>query len=304
MRKEYDLSKGKKNPYTTDLKKQVTIRLDTETINSFRREWHSLSVGKYYQSTSWQCQRNGGELDLNMTRSTIISNEWKFCILSHGIKLIPSDSFSFNSESTVSDLMKQPMCVYFEDTEGTIKKINEHNAEFCNFDSPLSAIGKKYFQNIEKHQIQHLRDNDSAVLKNKQAKIFEENIIDMQNSPSQMLSIKMPWYDLDNKLQGLFGCSIILGKHALASCLSELIKINLFHPKKEQAQRNPLIKLTDRQLQVANLLMGGATAKEIAKLLYLSPRTVEHYIDNLKHKLKCKNKTDLILKLNQVVKNR
>jgi len=36
MKKEYDFSKGKKNPYITDLKKQVTIRLDSETINYFK----------------------------------------------------------------------------------------------------------------------------------------------------------------------------------------------------------------------------------------------------------------------------
>lgn len=37
MKKEYDFSKAKKNPYIHDLKKQVTIRLDTETINYFKR---------------------------------------------------------------------------------------------------------------------------------------------------------------------------------------------------------------------------------------------------------------------------
>ena len=36
MKKEYDFSTGKKNPYVTDLKKQVTIRLDQETINYFK----------------------------------------------------------------------------------------------------------------------------------------------------------------------------------------------------------------------------------------------------------------------------
>jgi uncharacterized protein (DUF4415 family) len=36
MRKEYDFSKGKKNPYVKDLKKQVTIRLDTETVGYFK----------------------------------------------------------------------------------------------------------------------------------------------------------------------------------------------------------------------------------------------------------------------------
>ncbi|AAO89577.1 BrnA antitoxin family protein [Coxiella burnetii] len=37
MKKEYDFSKAKKNPYAKGLKKQVTIRLDAETINYFKR---------------------------------------------------------------------------------------------------------------------------------------------------------------------------------------------------------------------------------------------------------------------------
>ena len=36
MKKEYDFSKSKKNPYIKDLKKQVTIRLDSETIEYFK----------------------------------------------------------------------------------------------------------------------------------------------------------------------------------------------------------------------------------------------------------------------------
>jgi predicted DNA binding CopG/RHH family protein len=37
MRKEYDFSKAKKNPYASLLKKQVTIRLDEGTIKYFRK---------------------------------------------------------------------------------------------------------------------------------------------------------------------------------------------------------------------------------------------------------------------------
>ena len=36
MRKEYDFSKAKKNPYASSLKKQVTIRLDEGTIKYFK----------------------------------------------------------------------------------------------------------------------------------------------------------------------------------------------------------------------------------------------------------------------------
>ena len=36
MRKHYDFSKAKRNPYARRLKKQVTIRLDQETIQYFK----------------------------------------------------------------------------------------------------------------------------------------------------------------------------------------------------------------------------------------------------------------------------
>jgi hypothetical protein len=37
MRREYDFSKSKRNPYSRMLKKQVTIRLDEKTIGYFKR---------------------------------------------------------------------------------------------------------------------------------------------------------------------------------------------------------------------------------------------------------------------------
>ena len=36
MRKEYDFSKSKKNPYTKMLKKQITIRIEIGTIDYFK----------------------------------------------------------------------------------------------------------------------------------------------------------------------------------------------------------------------------------------------------------------------------
>jgi len=37
MRKQYDFSKSVKNPYTKKLKKQITIRLEAETIEYFKK---------------------------------------------------------------------------------------------------------------------------------------------------------------------------------------------------------------------------------------------------------------------------
>jgi predicted DNA binding CopG/RHH family protein len=48
MRKEYDFSKSRKNPYAAQLKKQITIRLDEESISYFKAI--SEKVGIPYQS--------------------------------------------------------------------------------------------------------------------------------------------------------------------------------------------------------------------------------------------------------------
>jgi uncharacterized protein (DUF4415 family) len=48
MRKEYDFSKSRKNPYAAQLKRQITIRLDEDAIAYFKGI--SEEVGIPYQS--------------------------------------------------------------------------------------------------------------------------------------------------------------------------------------------------------------------------------------------------------------
>lgn len=44
MRKDYDFSKGKKNPYASRLKKQVTIRLEEGTVAYFKNLAEELGI--------------------------------------------------------------------------------------------------------------------------------------------------------------------------------------------------------------------------------------------------------------------
>lgn len=48
MRKHYDFSKGVKNPYAKSLKRQITIRIDKDTIVYFKTL--GSEVGLPYQS--------------------------------------------------------------------------------------------------------------------------------------------------------------------------------------------------------------------------------------------------------------
>jgi uncharacterized protein (DUF4415 family) len=48
MRSEYDFSKSRKNPYAGQLKRQVTIRLDTAAVNYFKEM--AAELGMPYQN--------------------------------------------------------------------------------------------------------------------------------------------------------------------------------------------------------------------------------------------------------------
>ncbi len=67
MRKTYDFSKAKKNPYAAQLKKSITIRLDEAAIAYFKSI--SEEVGIPYQSLInlylRDCAASGRKLDLS-----------------------------------------------------------------------------------------------------------------------------------------------------------------------------------------------------------------------------------------------
>lgn len=51
---------------------------------------------------------------------------------------------------------------------------------------------------------------------------------------------------------------------------------------------------TQREFEVFQNIFVGLSSKQIAKKLSLSPRTVEDYVDNIKRKLQCRYKRNII----------
>lgn len=54
------------------------------------------------------------------------------------------------------------------------------------------------------------------------------------------------------------------------------------------------VKLSGRELDAISYYMNGLTAKETAKKMGISPRTVESYFENIKYKLGCNNKDEIV----------
>lgn len=61
-----------------------------------------------------------------------------------------------------------------------------------------------------------------------------------------------------------------------------------------EGEKDPYQQLTNREREVLKLLAEGYTAREIADMLVVSPKTVEWYRTSLTKKLNIHNKTDLI----------
>lgn len=65
------------------------------------------------------------------------------------------------------------------------------------------------------------------------------------------------------------------------------------------------MKLSKREGEVMPLLIKGLTQKEIARILYISPRTVEQHINNLLKRFNVKNSVELVTKyLTYINRNR
>ncbi|NNM60232.1 MAG: helix-turn-helix transcriptional regulator [Legionellales bacterium] len=58
--------------------------------------------------------------------------------------------------------------------------------------------------------------------------------------------------------------------------------------------------LTPREKQCLNALLEGLTAKQTASILNLSVRTVEHFLEEIKQKLNCTNKSALFQKAQEL----
>jgi DNA-binding CsgD family transcriptional regulator len=226
-----------------------------------------------------------------------------------GIKLVKPENVtqeaqtqgSFNTGRSVASLSTLPFNFYFLNLEGATLHMNQQCVEICGFQSVDESLGKSLFDVSDLESAAKLISNSNEVINENKIKIFEEQNIRNDGVSLQFLSVKSPWYNDVNKIIGTFGCSIVLGTQSLADSLQQISNLGLLNPN-NYAFSNSIIPciahnneiLSDRESLCVLHLCKGFTMKETAKIVGLSPKTVETYIDRAKQKFKCKNKAELI----------
>ena len=81
------------------------------------------------------------------------------------------------------------------------------------------------------------------------------------------------------------------GEKSFSKSISQIMADRYVDQTKKPSAGN---KLTKRETEVLKLIVEGHTSPEIAKMLFISPRTVETHRSNLMNKLKIKNTAALV----------
>ncbi|KTD47640.1 helix-turn-helix transcriptional regulator [Legionella quateirensis] len=108
---------------------------------------------------------------------------------------------------------------------------------------------------------------------------------------------KNPLTDPNNNVAGLIYYCRPCPKDEIFRILrqyDETLQINSHHYTLNDNENK--YALTNREYECVFLLIRGKTAKEIGTLLSLSKRTIESYIENIKNKMNCKNKAEILVK--------
>ena len=239
----------------------------------------------------------------NRKPDTDISAEMIIQRHGNGVIIRPPTTADEN-KLTIKDLIALPLNVYLLNQVSENVMVNAITVETCGWKSIPWAIGKSIEAIWPTEQAELCLENDQGVLRSNKLNVFEEDVFNEKQFGLQALSFKYPWYDTDNKLVGLFGCSIVPDAYpfySLGNSLAVLAKTQLLNsPQFETPGINLPVKnnyFTKRELDVLKLIIRAKTSKEIATQLGLSHRTVEHYVENAKRKIGASSKSELIDKI-------
>lgn len=181
---------------------------------------------------------------------------------------------------------------------------NKIALDWTGFDSRDLMIGKTYSDMHCQASLQHKNfiNQDKLIFKNNgRGKIF--GLYCYKNEEWKViLAEKYALRDQDANIVGLVSYITDL-THANIVDINKFITLtsNLKEIKLQQNGYLIDVNMTDislsgRQSECLFFLLRGKSAKEISRIIQLSPRTIEMYFDQLKFKFNCQSKSELIEK--------
>ncbi len=173
-----------------------------------------------------------------------------------------------------------PVNAFLCNRDGIYLWCNKFQAKMARLESAESVFGKTIFDFIPEDVATQVWTDDCLVMEQNRTMTFHENGITQDGEFYKTAVTKTPVRNSQDEVVGMIGMAIVL----LNRKPSEVEVISKLQDK----------GLTERESQCLFVLSKGKTAKEIAIRLDLSPRTVEKHIENIKNKLDCYRRSQLI----------
>lgn len=203
-----------------------------------------------------------------------------------------------------------PGSIYWKNLNLAVIGCNDNNARWAGYSSACDLIGATNYDHIlYKKDGDMLSQHDKAAIESKKLIVVNEKVTYKKQDTKACVSYKMPVYDVSNQVIALFGVTFnktddlsVTQARENFSVAMELLEatsyntlINKLNDKKQLLYNNKQkVNLTLREFECLAHLTKAKTAKEIAILMNISPRTVENHIENLKTKLHCMTKSQLV----------
>ncbi|MBT1689527.1 response regulator [Dawidia soli] len=139
--------------------------------------------------------------------------------------------------------------------------------------------------------------------KNPLANIIILSMYDDEEYVSRCLEIGVKGYVVKNESGSELEYairSVLQGKNYFSRQAQDVIFKKYSHAVTKKKQREELIRLTPREVEIIRLIAEGLTSQQMADKLFISPRTVETHRANLMKKVGVKNAIELVKKVQQL----
>jgi len=88
--------------------------------------------------------------------------------------------------------------------------------------------------------------------------------------------------------------AVLAGRRYLSQKIDDILIDDYIRNREPADQKKPLGRLTSREKEILQLVVEGKSSREIAEILYLSPKTVETYRSRLMDKLEIRDLPGLV----------
>lgn len=192
-------------------------------------------------------------------------------------------------------ISKYPVHFFAADLNLNVLMANDMQAEYFGANSVNEFIGQNYYDIIPKEEQAASKANDALIIKSNTPQLFYEICLG-----NEVVGIGFRLYDSCNHVIGIAGIGFYLHQVAPRDIITitnklislrsvtNAIKCNHIH---NTCQLN---ELSNREQECVHYLTKNMTCKETAKLMNISYRTVEKHLENIKNKLGCYSRSDII----------